>query len=93
MGGRDDLCGKMQPLAEIVEPFGCEGVVVPLPGELGLEVAARGKGLAGLDDLFGGLLGEEIGMGSGTDIEVFGVDFVVFGEVVVFFGDEYTLCC
>ena len=24
---------------------------VPLPGELGLEVAARGQGLAGLDDI------------------------------------------
>jgi len=26
-------------------------VVVPLPGELGLEVTARGQGLAGLDDI------------------------------------------
>ena len=30
--------------------------------------------------------------GRGTDIEVLGVDFIVLGEVVVLFGDEYTLC-
>ena len=51
MRGRDDLGGQVQPFAEVVEPFGGEGVVVPLPGELRLEVAARGEGLAGFDDL------------------------------------------
>ena len=51
----------MQPFAQVVEPFGSEGVVVVLPGELGLEVGARGEGLAGFDDLVsrteGGLVG------------------------------------
>jgi hypothetical protein len=51
VGCWDDLGGEMKPLSEIVEAFRREGVVVPLPGELGLEVAAGGQGLAGLDDL------------------------------------------
>lgn len=51
VGLGDDLGWEMEPLAEVVEALGGEGVVVPLPRELGLEVAARGKGLAGLDDL------------------------------------------
>jgi hypothetical protein len=41
----------MQPFAEVVEAFGSQGVVVVLPAELRLEVAARGEGLAGFDDL------------------------------------------
>jgi hypothetical protein len=41
----------MEPVAQVVETFGGQGVVVPLPRELGLEEAARGEGLAGLDDL------------------------------------------
>ena len=52
MGSRDDLSREMEPLAEIVEPFRSESVVVPLPGKLGFEVAARGEGLAGLHYLF-----------------------------------------
>lgn len=41
----------MEPFTEIIKAFGSEGVVVPLPGELGLEVAARGEGLTRFDDL------------------------------------------
>ena len=48
-----DLGGQVQPFAQVVETLGREGVVVPLPGELRLEVAARGEGLAGFDDLVG----------------------------------------
>ena len=51
VGGGHDLGGEVEPLAQVVEAFGGEGVVVPLPGELRLEVAARGEGLAGFDDL------------------------------------------
>lgn len=51
--GWDDLRGQVEPFAEVVESLGGEGVVVPLPGELGLEVAARREGLACLDDLGG----------------------------------------
>ena len=43
----DDFGGKVEPFAEVVEALWGEGVVVPLPGELGLEVAAGGEGLAG----------------------------------------------
>lgn len=46
-----DLGGEVEPFAEVVETFGGQGVVVPLPAELGLEEAARGQRLAGLDDL------------------------------------------
>jgi hypothetical protein len=48
----DNLGGEMQPLAEVLETFWSERVVVVLPGELGLEVVARGEGLASFDDLF-----------------------------------------
>jgi hypothetical protein len=51
VGCWDNLGGEMKPLSEVVEAFRREGVVVPLPRELGLEVAAGGQGLAGLDDL------------------------------------------
>lgn len=47
----NDLGGEVQPFAEVVETLWGEGVVVPLPRELGLEVAARGERLAGLDHL------------------------------------------
>jgi len=32
-----------------------------------------------------------VGRGGGTDIEVLGVDLLVFGEVEVLFGDEDAL--
>lgn len=39
---RDDLSWEMKPLSEVVEALWGESVVVPLPRELGLEVAAGG---------------------------------------------------
>jgi hypothetical protein len=51
MGRGDDLGGQVEPFAEIIETFWCEGIVVVLPGELSLEVATGGQGLAGFDDL------------------------------------------
>ena len=48
---RNDLRWEVQPLTEVVEAFRSQGVVVPLPRELRLEVAAGCKGLAGFDDL------------------------------------------
>lgn len=50
VSGRDDLSGEVKPFAEVVETLGGQGVVVVLPGELGLDVAAGGQGLASLDD-------------------------------------------
>ena len=47
---RHNLRRQVQPLAQVVETLGRQGVVVPLPAELGLEEAARGERLAGLDD-------------------------------------------
>jgi hypothetical protein len=49
----DNLGGEMEPLAEVVETLRGEGVVVPLPGELGLEEATGCERLACLDDLCG----------------------------------------
>ena len=46
----NNLGGQVQPLAEVVETLGGQGVVVPLPGELGLDIAAGGERLARLDD-------------------------------------------
>ena len=51
VGGRHDLSWEVEPFSEVVEPFGSQGVVVVLPGELSLEVASRGQGLGGFDDL------------------------------------------
>jgi hypothetical protein len=48
---RHDLGREVQPFTEILETLGGEGIVVPLPGELGLDVAARVEGLESLDDL------------------------------------------
>lgn len=50
VGGGDNLGGKVKPLAEVVETLGGQGVVVVLPRELGLDIAAGGERLAGLDD-------------------------------------------
>jgi hypothetical protein len=51
VGGRDDLGGEVEPLAEVAEAGLSQGVVVVLPRELGLDVAAGGERLARLDDL------------------------------------------
>lgn len=51
VGGGDNLGGEVQPLAEVVQTLGGEGVVVVLPRELGLDVAAGVQRLASLDDL------------------------------------------
>ncbi len=51
VGCRDDLSRDMKPFAEVIETLGSESVVVVLPRELSLEVAARGEGLAGFDHL------------------------------------------
>ena len=45
-----DLGGKVEPLAEVVETLGGEGVVVPLPAEAGLDEAAGGQRLASLTE-------------------------------------------
>ena len=39
---RDNLGGEVKPFAQVVEALGGQGVVVVLPGELGLDVAPRG---------------------------------------------------
>jgi len=65
-----DLGGQVQPLAKVVEALGREGVVVPLPAELGLEEAARGERLAGLDDV-------EV---LGVDFAVLGLVEVLLGD-------------
>jgi hypothetical protein len=51
VGSGNDLGGEVEPLPEVVETLGGEGVVVVLPRELGLDVAARGQGLERLDDI------------------------------------------
>lgn len=48
---RHDLSWQVKPFAEVVETLGRQSVVVVLPGELGLDIAARGEGLESLDDL------------------------------------------
>lgn len=79
VGGGDNLSGQVKPFAEVVETLGGQGVVVPLPGELGLDVAARGKGLARLDDEE--VLGVEIGVLG--EVEVLGSDEHALAEEVL----------
>ena len=43
MCGGHDLSRQVKPLAKIVEPLWCESIVIVLPRELGLEIAARGQ--------------------------------------------------
>jgi hypothetical protein len=86
----------VEPLAEVVETLGGEGVVVVLPREAGLEVAARGQGLAcrGIRTRahrraraqWKGLLT------SLDDVKVLGVDVAVLGKVEVLLSDENALC-
>ena len=57
---RDNFRGEVEPFAEVVETLGGEGVVVVLPGELSLDVAAGVQGLEGLDDEE--VLGVDIGV-------------------------------
>jgi hypothetical protein len=90
-----DLGGEVQPLAEVVKTLGGEGVVVPLPGELGLEVAAGSQGLASLDDLEGycqhcAQFSYDL-LRRITYVEVLGVNVTVLGLVEVLLGDEHTL--
>jgi len=49
VSGGHNLGRQVQPLAEVVEAFGRQGVVVVLPRELRLDVASRVERLAGLD--------------------------------------------
>lgn len=51
VGSRDNLSGEMEPFAKVIETLGGESVVVVLPAELGLDIAAGGKGLASLDNV------------------------------------------
>lgn len=51
VGSGNDLSGQVQPFTQVVETLRGESVIVILPGELSLEVAAGGQGLASLDDL------------------------------------------
>lgn len=57
---RNNLGGEVEPFTEVIETLGGEGVVIVLPGELGLDVAAGVQGLEGLDDEE--VLGVDIGV-------------------------------
>jgi hypothetical protein len=63
-------------LSQVVQTLGSEGVVVPLPRELGLDVTLGGQGLHGLDDLQVADVG----------------DVSVSGSVEVLLSNENTLC-
>jgi hypothetical protein len=51
MGGGYNFGRKMEPFAEVIKTLWGQSVIVPLPGELGLDVATGSQGLASLDDL------------------------------------------
>ena len=60
VGGRNNLGGKVKPFAEVVETLGGQGVVVVLPRELSLDIAAGSQRLASLDDIE--VLGVDVGV-------------------------------
>lgn len=70
VGGRDDLGGKVKPLAEVVETLRRQGIIIILPRETSLDIAAGVERLAGLDD-------EEV---LGVDIGVLGEVEVLRGD-------------
>lgn len=87
-----NLSGEVEPLAEVVETLGGEGVVVVLPREAGLDVAAGVKRLhCKVLDIYS-LRHREVVLTSLDDIEVLGVDVAVLGKVEVLLRNEYALC-
>lgn len=70
VGGRNDLSGEVEPFAEVIETLGGQGVVVVLPRELSLDIAAGGERLASLDN-------EQV---LGVDIGVLGEVEVLLGD-------------
>jgi len=50
VGSWDNLSWEMEPLAEVVNSGISQGIVVVLPGKLGLDVSSGVEGLEGLDD-------------------------------------------
>lgn len=60
VGGRNNLGGEVKPFAEVVETLGGQGVVVVLPRELSLDIAAGSQRLASLDDKE--VLGVDVGV-------------------------------
>jgi hypothetical protein len=65
-----NLSRQVQPFAEVVQTLRGEGVVVVLPGELGLDITAGGERLAGLDHV-------EV---LGVDVVVLGQVVVLLGD-------------
>lgn len=80
VGGGHNLSGEMEPFAKVVETLGGQGVVVVLPRELGLDIAAGGKRLASLDDEQ--VLGVDIGVLG--EVEVLGGDEHALAEEVLY---------
>lgn len=70
VGSGNDLSGEVKPFAEVVETLGGQGVVVVLPRELGLDIAARVERLQSLDN-------EKV---LGVDIRVLGKVEVLLGD-------------
>ena len=67
VGGWDDLSWEVQVLSEVLETLVGEGVVVPLPAELGVDEALGGQALHSLDDV-------EV-----SDLQLWVLDFEVLG--------------
>lgn len=70
VGSGNDLSGEVKPFAKVVETLGGQGVVVVLPRELGLDIAARVERLQSLDN-------EQV---LGVDIRVLGKVEVLLGD-------------
>lgn len=51
VGSWDNVLRQVQVVSQELNTFLSQGVVVVLPGELGLDVALGGQGLQGLDDV------------------------------------------
>jgi len=86
----------MKPLAEVVEALGCQGIVVVLPGEAGLDVAFGGERLHGFDYLWASSVSQRnipsVGCGGNSPyVEILSINRCMIGEVEVFLCDEDAL--
>lgn len=85
VGSGNDLGGEVKPFAEVVETLGGQSVVVVLPRELGLDIAAGGERLASLDDEQ--VLDVDIGVLG--EVEVLGGDEHALAEEVLYYKKNY----
>lgn len=95
VGGRDNLSGEVEPLAEVVETSVGQSVVVVLPREAGLDIATGVERLAGLDDIK--VLGVNVGVLGQVEVLLSDEDTlseeVLMDGLAIFLRDKHICGC